>query len=165
MDTIVVVTGDLLTSTVLAMVAAQDTTVRGLYIADMYRNDRPRINAVRKFCERLGLNKPIVHDDYVYNLREHVADMRNEIVRHSVRYLGFDPDLHPGTVIEKACQYNAPLQFTWSCDTRSDMHCGVCQSCVKRLAMFHAAGFVDPVSYAISVQWGIFDKTWTAGKS
>jgi 7-cyano-7-deazaguanine synthase len=41
----------------------------------------------------------------------------------------------------------APFDLTWSCYSRQERACGMCESCVLRLRAFAAAGARDPVLY------------------
>src|SRR5262249_22370113 len=41
----------------------------------------------------------------------------------------------------------APFDLTWSCYSREDRACGMCESCVLRLRAFAAAGITDPIPY------------------
>src|SRR5215472_301409 len=43
----------------------------------------------------------------------------------------------------------APFDLTWSCYSREDRACGVCESCVLRLGAFAAAGSADPIPYEV----------------
>lgn len=45
-------------------------------------------------------------------------------------------------------ELGAPFDLTWSCYSREDRGCGVCDSCVLRLRAFEAAGVKDPIAYA-----------------
>jgi len=45
-------------------------------------------------------------------------------------------------------ELGAPFDLTWSCYSREDVACGVCDSCVLRLRAFQAAGVSDPIPYA-----------------
>lgn len=45
-------------------------------------------------------------------------------------------------------ELGAPFDLTWSCYSRADQACGVCDSCVLRLRAFQAAGIQDPIPYA-----------------
>lgn len=45
-------------------------------------------------------------------------------------------------------ELGAPFDLTWSCYSREDCACGVCDSCVLRLRAFHDAGVQDPLPYA-----------------
>ncbi len=51
-------------------------------------------------------------------------------------------------IVRLGLELNAPLDLTWSCYSREDRACGVCDSCVLRLRAFHEAGAVDPLLYA-----------------
>ena len=45
-------------------------------------------------------------------------------------------------------ELGAPFHLTWSCYSREDKACGVCDSCVLRLRAFREAGAQDPIPYA-----------------
>jgi 7-cyano-7-deazaguanine synthase len=45
-------------------------------------------------------------------------------------------------------ELKAPFDLTWSCYSREDRACGVCDSCVLRLRAFQGAGASDPLPYA-----------------
>ena len=49
-------------------------------------------------------------------------------------------------------EVGAPFDLTWSCYSREDRACGVCDSCVLRLRAFQDAGAVDPLPYAAAFQ-------------
>jgi 7-cyano-7-deazaguanine synthase len=51
-------------------------------------------------------------------------------------------------IIRLGLELNAPFDLTWSCYSREDQACGVCDSCVLRLRAFEAAGVKDPIAYA-----------------
>jgi 7-cyano-7-deazaguanine synthase len=51
-------------------------------------------------------------------------------------------------IVKLGLQLGAPFDLTWSCYSREDKACGVCESCVLRLRAFAAAGVSDPVPYA-----------------
>ena len=55
-------------------------------------------------------------------------------------------------IVRLGLELGAPLDLTWSCYSREDRACGVCDSCVLRLRAFQEAGAADPLSYAIAVQ-------------
>src|SRR5512142_188114 len=50
-------------------------------------------------------------------------------------------------IVRLGVELHAPFDLTWSCYSREDVACGVCESCVLRLRAFDAAGAVDPISY------------------
>jgi len=51
-------------------------------------------------------------------------------------------------IVRLGLELGAPLDLTWSCYSREDRACGVCDSCVLRLRAFQQAGAVDPLPYA-----------------
>lgn len=51
-------------------------------------------------------------------------------------------------IVRLGLELNAPFDLTWSCYSREDSACGVCDSCVLRLRAFHEAGAADPIPYA-----------------
>jgi 7-cyano-7-deazaguanine synthase len=51
-------------------------------------------------------------------------------------------------IIRLGLELGAPFDLTWSCYSREDQACGVCDSCVLRLRAFEAAGVKDPIAYA-----------------
>jgi 7-cyano-7-deazaguanine synthase len=54
-------------------------------------------------------------------------------------------------IVTLGLELGAPLDLTWSCYSREDRACGVCESCVLRLRAFAAAGAPDPIPYEPSV--------------
>jgi 7-cyano-7-deazaguanine synthase len=51
-------------------------------------------------------------------------------------------------IVRLGLELGAPFDLTWSCYSRQDQACGVCDSCVLRLRAFEAAGARDPIPYA-----------------
>jgi 7-cyano-7-deazaguanine synthase len=56
--------------------------------------------------------------------------------------------MHKSEIVRLGLELGAPFDLTWSCYSREDQACGVCDSCVLRLRAFEAAGVKDPISYA-----------------
>ena len=50
-------------------------------------------------------------------------------------------------IVRLGLELGAPFDLTWSCYSREDRACGVCDSCVLRLRAFEAAGVRDPIPY------------------
>ena len=50
-------------------------------------------------------------------------------------------------IVRLGLELGAPLDLTWSCYSREDRACGVCESCALRLRAFAAAGAPDPIPY------------------
>ena len=53
-------------------------------------------------------------------------------------------------IVTLGLELGAPFDLTWSCYSRVDQACGVCESCVLRLRAFAAAGAHDPIAYLSS---------------
>jgi len=51
-------------------------------------------------------------------------------------------------IVRLGLELGAPFDLTWSCYSREDQACGVCDSCVLRRRAFAAAGMQDPIPYA-----------------
>ena len=51
-------------------------------------------------------------------------------------------------IVRLVLELGAPFDLTWSCYSRQDRACGLCDSCVLRLRAFAAAGVKDPIPYA-----------------
>jgi len=56
--------------------------------------------------------------------------------------------LRKAEIVRLGLELGAPFDLTWSCYSRQDHACGVCDSCVLRLRAFADAGVSDPISYA-----------------
>ncbi len=50
-------------------------------------------------------------------------------------------------IVRLGLELGAPFDLTWSCYSREDQACGVCDSCVLRKRAFTAAGVQDPIPY------------------
>jgi 7-cyano-7-deazaguanine synthase len=50
-------------------------------------------------------------------------------------------------IVRLGLELGAPFDLTWSCYSREDQACGMCDSCVLRLRAFEAAGLQDPIPY------------------
>jgi len=51
-------------------------------------------------------------------------------------------------IVRLGLELGAPFDLTWSCYSREDQACAVCDSCTLRLRAFAAVGVKDPISYA-----------------
>jgi len=56
--------------------------------------------------------------------------------------------LRKSEIVRLGLEVGAPFDLTWSCYSREDKACGVCESCVLRLRAFSEAGSEDPIPYA-----------------
>jgi 7-cyano-7-deazaguanine synthase len=50
-------------------------------------------------------------------------------------------------IVRLGMELRAPFELTWSCYSREDRACGICESCALRLRAFEAAGSSDPIPY------------------
>ena len=55
--------------------------------------------------------------------------------------------LRKSEIVRRGLELGAPFDLTWSCYSRQDQACGVCDSCVLRLRAFAAVGAKDPIPY------------------
>jgi len=60
--------------------------------------------------------------------------------------------LRKAEIVRLGLELGAPLDLTWSCYSREDSACGVCDSCVLRLRAFQEAGNADPIPYVALAQ-------------
>jgi 7-cyano-7-deazaguanine synthase len=51
-------------------------------------------------------------------------------------------------IVRLGLELGAPFDLTWSCYSRQDQACGLCDSCVLRMHAFESAGAKDPIPYA-----------------
>jgi len=56
--------------------------------------------------------------------------------------------LRKAEIVRLGLELGAPFDLTWSCYSREDQACGVCDSCTLRLRAFREAGVKDPITYA-----------------
>jgi 7-cyano-7-deazaguanine synthase len=56
--------------------------------------------------------------------------------------------LRKAEIVRLGLELGAPFDLTWSCYSREDRSCGLCDSCVLRLRAFASAGVQDPIPYA-----------------
>lgn len=50
-------------------------------------------------------------------------------------------------IVRLGAELKAPFELTWSCYSRQDAACGICESCALRMRAFAAAGISDPIPY------------------
>jgi len=60
--------------------------------------------------------------------------------------------LRKSEIVRLGLELGAAFDLTWSCYSREDRACGVCDSCVLRLRAFRDAGFEDPIPYCETVE-------------
>jgi 7-cyano-7-deazaguanine synthase len=77
----------------------------------------------------------------------------NQVIRVGTREGGIEIvtpliALRKSEIVRRGLELGAPFHLTWSCYSREDRACGVCDSCVLRLRAFRDAGSEDPIPYA-----------------
>lgn len=77
----------------------------------------------------------------------------NEVIRAGTKESGIEMAtpliaMRKAEIVRLGLELDAPFDLTWSCYSREDRACGVCDSCVLRLRAFHEAGTNDPLPYA-----------------
>jgi 7-cyano-7-deazaguanine synthase len=81
----------------------------------------------------------------------------NQVIRAGTKEGGIEVvtpliAMRKSAIVRLGLELGAPFDLTWSCYSREDRACGVCDSCVLRLRAFHEAGAVDPLPYVPVVQ-------------
>ncbi len=62
-----------------------------------------------------------------------------------------------GRIALEGASLGAPFHLTQSCYNGARPHCGMCATCHERIIAFKEAGYIDPVEYAIDIDWsGVF---------
>jgi 7-cyano-7-deazaguanine synthase len=62
--------------------------------------------------------------------------------------------LRKSEIVRRGIALGAPLDRSWSCYQAEERACGVCESCALRIRAFREAEMIDPIPYAIKVEWG-----------
>jgi len=84
--------------------------------------------------------RPAYYEAYNRVVRSGTADGAIEIVTPLIA-------MRKAEIVHLGLELGAPFDLTWSCYSREDQACGVCDSCVLRLRAFHEAGARDPLPY------------------
>jgi 7-cyano-7-deazaguanine synthase len=87
--------------------------------------------------------RPPYYEAFNKLIREGTKEGKIEIVTPLIA-------LRKHEIVRLGLELSAPLDLTWSCYSREDRACGVCDSCVLRLRAFQEAGTTDPIPYAES---------------
>lgn len=56
-------------------------------------------------------------------------------------------------VVSLGLQLGAPFEMTTSCYHGGEYACSVCGTCIDRINAFRANGVIDPIKYAVGVDW------------
>jgi len=57
-------------------------------------------------------------------------------------------------VLLRAIELEAPIGITHSCYRGQSPACGICDTCQIRIEAFKQIGIIDPIDYAIDIDWG-----------
>ncbi|GIM44855.1 7-cyano-7-deazaguanine synthase [Collibacillus ludicampi] len=60
-----------------------------------------------------------------------------------------------GDIVRLGMELHAPLELTHSCYSGTHPSCGMCDSCQLRIKGFKEAGIIDPIPYAIDIDWEV----------
>jgi 7-cyano-7-deazaguanine synthase len=85
--------------------------------------------------------RPAFYEAFNRTIRTGTRDGNIEVVTPLI-------GLRKAEIVRLGLELHAPFDLTWSCYSREDAACGVCESCVLRLRAFEAAGATDPIPYA-----------------
>jgi 7-cyano-7-deazaguanine synthase len=84
--------------------------------------------------------RPAYYEAFNQVVKLGTKDGRLEIVTPLIQ-------MRKSEIVRLGLELGAPLDLTWSCYSREDRACGVCDSCVLRLRAFQDAGSTDPIAY------------------
>lgn len=84
--------------------------------------------------------RPAFYEAFNQTIRTGTKDGNIEVVTPLI-------GLRKTDIVRLGLELGAPFDLTWSCYSREDLACGVCDSCVLRLRAFEAAGARDPIAY------------------
>jgi 7-cyano-7-deazaguanine synthase len=85
--------------------------------------------------------RPAYYDAYNQVIKAGTKEGKIEIVTPLIH-------MRKAEIVRLGLELGAPFHLTWSCYSREDEACGVCDSCVLRMRAFRDAGAQDPISYA-----------------
>src|SRR5256885_6851144 len=89
--------------------------------------------------------RPAYYDAFNQVIRTGTREGRIEVVTPLIA-------MRKAEIVRLGLELGAPFDLTWSCYSREDRACGICDSCVLRVRAFHEAGAVDPLPYVPVVQ-------------
>jgi 7-cyano-7-deazaguanine synthase len=112
--------------------------------AEVLGADKVYIGAVQQDSSGYPDCRPEYYRAYNQVVRAGTREGRIEIVTPLI-------GLRKAEIVRLGLDLGAPFDLTWSCYSREDMACGVCESCVLRLRAFAAAEASDPIAYVPNV--------------
>jgi len=112
--------------------------------AEVLGADRVYIGAVQQDSSGYPDCRPEYYRAFNEVVRAGTREGRIEIVTPLI-------GMRKAEIVRLGLELGVPFDLTWSCYSREDAACGVCDSCVLRLRAFAAAGAPDPIPYVPNV--------------
>jgi 7-cyano-7-deazaguanine synthase len=87
---------------------------------------------------------------------EYYVAMRQALelgTKNGVRLLAPFIDWGKTAIIRMGALIGVPYELTHSCYKGTKPACGVCDTCILRIESFRKAGIIDPIDYAIDIEW------------
>ncbi len=109
--------------------------------AEVLKAERVYIGAVEPDSSGYPDCRPAYYEAFNRVVKAGTKEGRIEIVTPLIA-------MHKAEIIRLGLELGAPFDLTWSCYSREDLACGVCDSCTLRLRAFAAVGARDPIAYA-----------------
>jgi len=109
--------------------------------AEVLRADKIFIGAVEPDSSGYPDCRPAYYEAFNRLIKAGTREGTIEVVTPLIR-------LRKAEIVRLGLELGAPFDLTWSCYSRQDRACGVCDSCVLRLQAFSTAGVRDPITYA-----------------
>jgi len=113
--------------------------------AEVLGADRIYIGAVEQDSSGYPDCRPAYYEAFNEVIREGTKEGNIAIVTPLI-------GMRKSEIVRLGLELGAPFDLTWSCYSRQDRACGVCDSCVLRLRAFEVAGARDPVPYIVTMQ-------------
>src|SRR5882672_793267 len=110
--------------------------------AEVLGADKVYIGAVEPDSSGYPDCRPAYYDAFNQIVRMGTKEGRIEIVTPLIA-------MRKAEIVRLGLELGAPFDLTWSCYSRDDQACGICDSCVLRLRAFESAGEKDPIPYAV----------------
>jgi 7-cyano-7-deazaguanine synthase len=109
--------------------------------AEVLGAERVYIGAVEQDSSGYPDCRPAYYEAFNRVVKQGTKEGRIEIVTPLIA-------MRKAAIVRLGLELGAPLDLTWSCYSREDRACGVCDSCVLRLRAFREAEAVDRIPYA-----------------
>ncbi len=156
-DSLHAVGGSALTDPDLAVPTASEVIGGEIPITYVPFRNAHFLSTAVSWAEVLGAEKVLIgavqQDSSGYpDCRPEYYQAFNEVVRRGTREGRIEIAtpliaMRKSQIVRLGLELGAPFDLTWSCYSREDRACGICDSCVLRLRAFQNAGAHDPIPY------------------